>query len=273
MAQFDAFDVMSTTVGADVATNGTITFTYPTKSPARAAASYVAAAGAKMYTGQGHEGAYLQQALGFSMVYGATTVVVTYLGLTTIPAGTVVRLQSPLASYADITDSSTGAIVAALAAGAGVETVSLPVDLTSFTTGALDLVTTYLPGYKFKLLDVQYVANKVATGAGATQALQPKITGVAVTGGLVTPTLANAAVMGVKVAGTAVTALNTGSATDTISVSAAAGGVVFTAGSGVLLLKIQNMDTADGMATINAQLTAINALLRAREIFPGQAAG
>lgn len=273
MAQFDPFDVMQAVLNADLATNGTVTFTYPTKSPVRAAASYAAASGAKMQVGQGFEGVFTQGASNFSLAYGATTVVMTYLGATTIPLGVRLYLQAPLAAYADLTDSTTGATVAALAAGVGDQTIAIPADLVSFTTGALDLLTTYTPGFKFKILDLQYVVNKVGTGSGASQTFQPKITGVAVTGGAVVATLANAATMGAKVAGTAVTALNTGSATDTISISCAAGGTVFTAGTGYFLLKLQNMDTADAVSTINTQLVAVNALLRAREIFPGQAAG
>lgn len=273
MAQFDPFDTIQATLSADLATNGTVAFTYPTKSPARAAASYASASGAKLQAGQGFEGVFAQGASNFSLSYGATTVTLTYLGSTTIPAGTVLRLQCPLATYADITDSSTGAIVAAIAAGVGDFTLAIPADLTSFTTGALDLLTTYTPGFKFKLLDIQYVVNKVGTGAGASQTFQPKITGVATTGGAVVPTLANAATMGAKVAGSAITALNTGSATDTISISCAAGGTVFTAGSGYFLVKVQNMDIADAFASIGAAIIASNALLRAREIFPGQAAG
>lgn len=265
--QFDKFDVMKATLGADLATNGTVVFTYPTKSPARAAASY-AAAGAVFIAAQGAEAQYLQQALGFSLVYGATTVTLTYLGLTTIPNGTVISLQAPVAAYDAVTDSSTGAIVAAIAAGVGDFTLALPVDLTSLTTLALDLVTAYVPGFKFKLLSATYAVNKIATGAGATQAINPAITGVAVTGGVVTPTLANAAVMGALVAGTAITALNTGTAADSISVKVAAGGVVFTAGSGVLLIKIQNMDVADAFATLTAKLAAYAAVLNAREITP-----
>lgn len=271
MAQFDKFDVMTTTLGAAVATGQTITFTYPTKSPARAAASY-AATGGILVAAQGMEGVFLQQALGFSAVYGASTVVVTYLGLTTLPAGTQVSLQAPTVFYDDITDNSTGTVGRTVAAGAGVTTLSFPVDLTSFTTGALDLVTTYLPGYKFKILDLQYVVGKVGTGAGATQSINAAITGVNVTGGVVNPTLANAATMGAKVAGTAITALNTGSVTDTISIKCAAGGTVFTAGAGVLLMKLQNMDTADAIASVIDSENKANARLRAREIFPGQVA-
>ena len=61
--------------------------------------------------------------------------------------------------------------------------------------------------------------------------------------------------------GTAVTAANTGTATDNISIEMAAGGTVFTAGAGYFLIKIQNLDTADAVASLNASITAINATL------------
>ena len=48
----------------------------------------------------------------------------------------------------------------------------------------------------------------------------------------------------------AITAANVGTAADTISIEVAAGGVVFTAGAGGPLLRVQNMDTANAIASL-----------------------
>lgn len=65
---------------------------------------------------------------------------------------------------------------------------------------------------------------------------------------MVNPTLSSTNTLGKVTSGTAVTAANTGSATDVLSVEVAASGTVFTAGSGVLLIRIQNMDVQDNAA-------------------------
>ena len=48
----------------------------------------------------------------------------------------------------------------------------------------------------------------------------------------------------------AVTANNVGTAASSISIEVAAGGTVFTSGQGSLLIKIQNMDTANAFASV-----------------------
>ena len=66
--------------------------------------------------------------------------------------------------------------------------------------------------------------------------------------------LADTAAIGQVDAATAITAANTGTASDTISIEMAASGTVFTAGAGYFVIKIQNMDTADALAAIAARL-------------------
>lgn len=110
MASFQKFDTITVTPGAAVANGGTVVFTYPTTSPVRAAASYKAASGAKL-AARGLQTVFTQGASNFSLSYSTTTVTLTYLGATSLPAGKQLTLQIPLADYEDITlltDSSGG---------------------------------------------------------------------------------------------------------------------------------------------------------------------
>jgi len=164
---------------------------------------------------------------------------------------------------AAFTDNTTGATTATLAAGVGVSTISLPIELAEVIDG--DVLTTYTPGYKFKILAVDFaVAVDVTTGAKAST-LNVEIGTTNLTGGAVALTSANCGTVGAVVAGTAVTAANTGSASDTISVEGSAT-TTFIEGSGCLLITMQNMDTADAFAGL---VTQVN-LLRADNITQNQ---
>lgn len=154
------------------------------------------------------------------------------------------------ASQAAFTDNSTGTVGDTVAAGVGVTTVAIPIQLAAMTTSAADLITNYTPGYRFKVLAVDFATTTLGAGAGATQTLNLEIGTTNLTGGVVNVTLASTDTLGEMTAGTAVTAANVGSAADTISVEVAAGGTVFTAGAGVLLVKLQNMDVADFAASM-----------------------
>lgn len=150
-----------------------------------------------------------------------------------------------------LTDNSTGTASNTIAAGVGVTTLMFHVNLVALTAAAADLMTDYVPGYAFKILAVDYVTTTLGTGAGATMSLNLEIGATNVTGGVVNPTLANTATLGQLVTGTAVTAANVGTAASTLSIEVAAGGTIFTAGQGVLLVKIQNMDSAGAFASLS----------------------
>lgn len=85
-----SFSIMETVPSAAVATNGTISFSLPSG----VAAGDLLNAGAKMWV-EGHEALYSVGASNFSFTK-ASPIVVTYLGATTIPAGTRVSLQVEL---------------------------------------------------------------------------------------------------------------------------------------------------------------------------------
>lgn len=168
-------------------------------------------------------------------------------------------LADGFTSTAAFTDNTTGTAGTTLAAGVGVQTVTIP--LTSLATGlstsAIDLLTTYTPGYRFKILAFDFVTTVAGTGASASQTFNLEIGTTNLTGGVLNVTLASTDTIGKVTAGTAVTAANVGTAADTISIEMAAGGTVFSAGAGYFVIKIQNMDTADAFASIAARANTL----------------
>lgn len=175
------------------------------------------------------------------------------------PSGTQPPLSAALPTA--LTDNTTGTASNTLAAGVGVFTLAFPIQLAAMTTLAADLMTNYTPGFAFKVLAVDFVTTTIGAGAGATQQINLEIGSTNLTGGVVNPTLAGTDTLGELTAGTAVTANNVGTASDTLSIEVAAGGTVFTAGAGAVLVKIQNMDQANAAASladhINDLITAL----------------
>lgn len=171
------------------------------------------------------------------------------------PAGTQPDLSSPLPTA--FTDNTTGTASNTLAAGVGRETLMFPIQLAAMTTAAADLLTNYVVGYAFKILSVSFTTTTIGAGAGATQTLNLEINSTNVTGGAVTVTLAGTDTLGELTAGTPVTAANVGTATDTLSVEVAAGGTVFTAGAGILIVMVQNMDTANAVASLGDHVNSL----------------
>lgn len=88
-----AFDQITVSADTAVATNGTLTLTYPA---GRSADSYVQSSGA--YFAVPTLQAIFTQGSGFTLSYGATTATLTYTGATTIPqaSGVALILQLPL---------------------------------------------------------------------------------------------------------------------------------------------------------------------------------
>jgi len=177
------------------------------------------------------------------------------------------------AEQAALTDSTGGTAGTALAAGVGVVPVTIP--LTSLATGlstsAIDLLTGYTPGFRFKILSLAFVTTVAGTGTDASQVFNLEIGSTNVTGGVLTLTLASQATIGTVTAATAITAANTGSASDTISLEMAAGGTVFTAGAGYFILRIQNLDTADAVASQASLGNAIRSALVSLGLIKGAA--
>lgn len=150
------------------------------------------------------------------------------------------------------TDNSGGSVGTTIAAGVGIQTLPFYTNLIDIT--AADILSLYVPGYKFKILAMDFVTDKPATTGSKAATLTPKISTVAVTGGVVALTSALCTPAGALVAGSAVTAANTGSAAASISITGSAV-TAFVEGNGWVLLKVQNMDTADAFASIIDQMT------------------
>ena len=162
--------------------------------------------------------------------------------------GTTPITQRADASQVAITDSTTGTVADTFAAGVGVETIIIPVPLLA-TLADGDILTTYTPGYKFKLLSISFAVHTAVTTASKASSLNIEIGTTNTTGGVVALTSANCTPIGVLVAGSAITAANTGGASDTISIEAAST-TTFIEGGGYILIKLQNMDTADAFASL-----------------------
>lgn len=178
--------------------------------------------------------------------------------------------QRSSANQAALTDSTGGSVSGStLAATAGVSTLSIPIQLAAMTTSAADLVTDYTPGYKFKVLSVDFVTTTIGAGAGASQTINLEIGSTNLSGGVINPTLTGTNTLGKMTSGTAVTANNTGSASDTISVEVAASGTVFSAGAGIILIRIQNMDVQDNAAKTAELVNELRASLVAKGLIKG----
>ena len=210
----------------------------------------------------------------FDISYGASNITVTNKTGATWAAGTtvIVGLANALpitiddlrafGPIADLTNSTGGTASDTLAATVGIQTVAIPLQLAAMTTSAADLMTTYTPGYAFELLSLEFITTTLGTGSGASQVLNLEIGTTNVTGGALTLALADTDTLGKKKAATAITAANVGTASDAISIEVAAGGTVFTAGAGFLLLKLRNMDTVNAVASLGAKVNAILSGLR-----------
>jgi hypothetical protein len=138
------------------------------------------------------------------------------------------------------------------AAGLGISEIDFPItSLAGMANG--DVLTAFTPGYAFKILSVDWVQSAASTTTGKGATLTPKIGSTPLTGGVITLSNVSAYVAGLVVAGTAVTAANTGTAANTITVTASAV-TTFTEGSGSIRVRIQNLDTVN--AVTNATLVA-----------------
>lgn len=116
--------------------------------------------------------------------------------------------------------------------------LALPIDLAAL--GNVDVMTDLLVGHKFALIGKpQFVVTEVGVGSSKTIQLVVDIGATPTTGGITTVTTALTATLGgVIPASAAFSALNTGSATDVISVRGASA-TAFTSGKGTLYIRIK----------------------------------
>jgi hypothetical protein len=147
-----------------------------------------------------------------------------------------------------MTDNSTGAAGTTIAAGVGVYQLTFGFLAPTFANG--DMITGLVIPHKFKILKLAAVCtDDVSTGAKATT-LNLEIGTTNLTGGVLT--LDGVVALGAYEAGSAITANNTGAAGDNISLEAAST-TTFVEGSFDVIIDIQNMDTADAIASLSAK--------------------
>lgn len=173
-------------------------------------------------------------------------------GATVTPTGTQPPLSGALPTA--FTDNSTGTPSDTIAAGVGISTFAFQTLLADIADG--DLMTDFPLGYKFKILAFDFVTESAATTPAKQSTIHLEIGATPVTGGVISLTSASCTPKGVITAGTAVTALNTGAATDLISIVAATTST-FIQGSGTFYITVQNMDSADSIASLADHLNDV----------------
>lgn len=148
-------------------------------------------------------------------------------------------------------------------AGAAKFPLTFGVTFASMGTGGGTLVGAFTPGFAFKIVSTSLNVAVAGTGTSATQSLNWKIGSTNVTGGVINPTLADTNAVGNNVAGSSITAANTGLLTDTLSLVYATGGTAFTAGSGSVIVILENLDTSTVANSVGAALIAYNLVAEA----------
>jgi hypothetical protein len=111
------------------------------------------------------------------------------------------------------------------------------IDLAGVVDG--DVVTDFVPGFAFEIVSDKFVVTSPVTTAGKATTFHLEINAVVVTGGVIALTSANATPDGKVISGTPVTANNTGSATDAISIVAAAT-TAFVEGAGTFKIRLRH---------------------------------
>lgn len=176
-----------------------------------------------------------------------------------VPQTAVTLTASAVAAVT--TDSTGGATTAAAAAGVGQVTLTLPApaNLSTLSTGGVDVVTGLIIPFKFKVISWEFMTTVAGTGSGASLVFNLEIgtVDVGTVASTCTVTLAGTDTIGKRTAATAVSGANTGAAGAALSLEVAGGGTAFTAGSGYFMVTIQNMDTADAFTAIIEDLAAL----------------
>lgn len=177
-------------------------------------------------------------------------------------------VQQADASQVAITDNSTGTVGDTIAAGAGVYTLNFPMALKEITDG--DFLTDYTIGHKFKLLSFGYVADVESSTSSKASTITLEIGATGTTGGSLALTTALTDTTGKVTAATAITALNTGSSSATISIIGAST-TAFAEGSGSLQILVQNMDTADAIASLADKWNELRSVIATIGLMSGAA--
>lgn len=146
-----------------------------------------------------------------------------------------------------LTDNSTGTASNVIAAGAGQFIHSVYFRAAAITGNVL--LYTYTPGFAYKIVRISAaIVDAITTGAKAAT-LTTAIAGTPTTGGVVT--ISGTYALGAEQASSsAITAANTGSTVQAITVTASAV-TAFAEGGFMLQFQLQNMDTANAVASLS----------------------
>lgn len=140
-----------------------------------------------------------------------------------------------------------GERASAFAAGLASKTVAFFVNLAEIASG--DVITNYVPGYAFKIQKVDFRVAKPATTAAKAATINFEINTTDLTGGLIALTSAACTPAGAAVAGSAVTANNSGTSSDSFSIEASSV-TAFVEGSGWIIVEIQNVDALNAWTAL-----------------------
>jgi hypothetical protein len=172
---------------------------------------------------------------GFTVSFDASVITVTNSSLGTLPIGTRIRGQF------DRVGPNT--FPSPAIADNDVIHLNFPVTMASVTAG--DYVNGFRAGVHGVIEHLSFVPSVAGTGAGATITFTPKVNTTPVTGGALVVTLADSAINTAVKAGALATAGNVITPTDLLSLTASAI-TVFTAGSGMITVRIRRSRTSAG---------------------------
>lgn len=202
------------------------------------------------------------ESAGYFSVTSHTTSVITcvYLNITSNTNGTSTATSkgvSPAGPRVSITSPS-AIVYSALTAVGAVDNLSVTAGVGAYNitfpchpatgTAAGEVVTEYTIGHKFRIIAWAFVPTVAMVGGSRVFNMEIDTTDVGTTPSTVT---IPATAIGVVIPGTTVAGANTGSATQKFSIEVAAGGTSLSAGEGYFIVSIQNMDSADAVASLS----------------------
>jgi len=158
-----------------------------------------------------------------------------------------------LAGITALTDNSTGTASNTIAAGAGVHTWVFETRLIDLTAATL---VNFVPGFAFKVLAMSFCVEVAATTISKAATLTPQVNGVNTTGGVLSLTSANCTPVGASVSATTITGSNTGTNAQAFTI-VGSGITAFAEGSGFIVVRVQNMDTANAIASLSDHVNDI----------------
>lgn len=190
-------------------------------------------------------------------VYMSDSQTFTYTATSNTPIGTVIRwnatgyvqvaFDASNVDYVPLVDNTGGTAGSSMAAGAAVTNISFFTNLIDITAATL---VNYVPGFAFQITGFSFTVSKAATTGSKLATVTPYIAGTITTGGVLALTSANCTPVGTNTAATAITAANTGTAAQAITLVGSAV-TAFVEGTGWFNLKIVNLDLANALASLN----------------------